>query len=71
MASSLYLLDELHFGEIIMLMSLFQTPPDTTSYMIGGFVVFFGVMLVYLVSYFLRFKNLRADLEMLDEIDSD
>lgn len=54
-----------------MLMSLFQTPPDTTSYMIGGFVVFFGVMLVYLVSYFLRFKNLRADLEMLDEIDSD
>ena len=54
-----------------MWMSLFQAPPDTTSYMIGGFVVFFGVMLVYLASYVVRFKNLKADLEMLQEIDSE
>jgi len=53
-----------------MLMSLFQAPPDTTSYMIGGFIVFFGVMLIYLVSFFVRFKNLKADLEILEEIDN-
>ncbi len=54
-----------------MLMALFQAPPDTTGYMIAGFAVFFGVMLVYLVSYFVRFKNLRQDLEVLQEIDSE
>ena len=53
-----------------MFLSVFQAPRDTTAYMIGGFVVFFGVMLIYLVSFFLRFKNLKADLEVLQEIES-
>ncbi len=54
-----------------MLTSLFLAPPDTTTYMIGGFVVFFGVMLVYLASYFVRFKNLKQDLEVLQEIETE
>jgi len=55
----------------IMLMSLFQAPPDTTGYMIAGYAVLFGVMLVYLVSYFVRYKNLKADLEVLQEIENE
>ena len=54
-----------------MLMSLFQPPPDTTGYMIAGYAVQFGVMLVYLVSYFVRYKNLKADLEVLLEIENE
>ncbi|MBL7161499.1 MAG: hypothetical protein ISS57_02760 [Anaerolineales bacterium] len=52
-------------------MLLQQAPPDTTGYMIAGYAVLFGVMLVYLVSFFMRFKNLKADLEVLQEIDSE
>jgi len=54
-----------------MLMSLFQASPDTTSYMIAGYAVLFGVMLIYLASFFVRFKNLKADLEVLQEIDNE
>jgi len=55
-----------------MLMSILsQTPPDTSGFMIAGFVVFFGVMLIYLVSYFVRFKNLKADLDVLQEIENE
>ena len=48
-----------------------QTTPDTLNYMIGGFVVFFVVMIAYLTSYFIRFKNLNQDLEVLQEIESE
>lgn len=39
-----------------------QTTPDTTAYMIGGYVVFFVVMALYLGSLFLRHRNLKQDL---------
>lgn len=47
-----------------------QTTPDTTAYMIGGYVVFFVVMALYLGSLFLRHRNLKQDLETLQELDS-
>jgi hypothetical protein len=31
--------------------------------------VIFGVMLIYLVSLFLRFRNLKQDLEILEELE--
>jgi hypothetical protein len=54
-----------------MLMSILQATPDTSGYMIAGYAIFFGVMLVYLISYFVRFKNLKADLDVLQEIESE
>lgn len=48
-----------------------QITPDTLNYMIGGFVVFFIVMIAYLASYFMRFKNLKQDLEVLQEIENE
>lgn len=45
--------------------------PDTTSFMIAGYAVIFGVMLVYLVSLALRFRKLRQDEQTLDELDQD
>lgn len=45
-----------------------QMPPDTVKYMIAGYVVIFGVMAIYLVSLFLRWRNLRRDLQTLEEM---
>jgi CcmD family protein len=44
-------------------------PPDTTAYMIAGYVVIFGVILVYLASLVVRRRNLKQDLELLEELD--
>lgn len=46
-----------------------QVTPDTSSYMIAGFVVIFGTMLVYVASLIIRWRNLRGDLEMLHELE--
>lgn len=47
---------------------LFQdAPATTTSYMVAGYAVIFGTMLVYLVSVILRHRNLKQDLQVLEE----
>jgi len=46
-----------------------QATPDTAGYMIAGYAVLFGVLLVYLTSFFVRFKKLRQDLDILEEFD--
>ena len=51
---------------------LFQdVTPDTSSYMILGYSVFFIVMAIYLVSFFIRSRNLNQDLSALDEMKSE
>ena len=52
------------------LQQLQQTAPDTSNYMIGGFAVIFGAMLIYLVSLIIRGRNLRQDLDMLQELEN-
>lgn len=46
-----------------------EGPAETTNYMIAGYAVIFGVMLVYLASLYIRFRNLRQDLELLQDLD--
>ena len=45
-------------------------PAETTNFMIAGYAVIFGVMLVYLASLYIRRRNLRQDLEMLQELEN-
>ena len=45
-----------------------EGPADTTSYMIAGYAIIFGVMLIYLISLLVRQRNLQKDLEVLEEI---
>jgi hypothetical protein len=53
----------------MMFLSLFQdVPAETTGYMIAGYVVIFGVMLVYLLSLLQRGRSLREDLEVLNDV---
>jgi CcmD family protein len=46
-----------------------QGPANTVNYMIAGYVVIFGVILIYLLSLYVRQRNLQRDLEVLEELD--
>jgi hypothetical protein len=46
-----------------------DAPAQTTSYMIAGYSVIFGVMLIYLVSLIVRKRNLHQDLELLQDLE--
>lgn len=50
-------------------MFTFQTPPDTSAYMVAGYALSFGVMLLYVLSLFLRTRNLERDRSTLEEIE--
>jgi len=44
--------------------------PDTTNYMILGYAVFTVVMALYLVSLVVRQRNLKRDLELMEELEA-
>ena len=46
-----------------------EATPDTFNYMVGGYVVFAVVMLIYIVSLVTRWNNLKREKQVLDEID--
>ena len=48
-----------------------EGPANTTSYMIAGYAVIFGVMLIYLISLLVRQRNLQKDLEVLEEVQGE
>jgi hypothetical protein len=53
-----------------MLTSLIQqAPAETTNYLIAGYVVIFGVMLLYIVSLIVRTHNLKRELQLLVELE--
>jgi hypothetical protein len=52
-------------------MFFLEAPPNTSSYMVAGYAVAFGVMLIYVISLFIRSRNLNRDLSTLEEMDKD
>jgi hypothetical protein len=50
-------------------MFLQQTPAETFNYMVLGFSVILGVLFVYIVSILVRFRNLKKDIALLQEIE--
>lgn len=50
-------------------MFLQTTTPDTSGYMIAGYAVAFIVMALYVASIYVRNRNLKRDMEMLEEMD--
>lgn len=44
--------------------------PNTISYMYLGYAVFSVIFFGYLLSFYLRYRNLRRDLELLKELDN-
>ena len=50
---------------------LFQeATPNTDGYMIAGYIVIFGVMLIYLFSLVIRQRSLKKDLDLLEDLES-
>ena len=45
-----------------------ETTPDTVNYMITGYIAFAVIMSTYLASLFIRWRNLKRELQVLDEI---
>jgi hypothetical protein len=43
--------------------------PNTLNYYIAGYVVFFTIMTIYLVSLYIRNRNLKRDLATLKEME--
>jgi cbb3-type cytochrome oxidase subunit 3 len=52
-----------------MLISPLFAPPETTNYMIAGYIVIFAVMVAYIASLFLRRRKFEQDIEILQELD--
>ncbi|MGQ9832744.1 MAG: hypothetical protein ACUVRJ_02930 [Candidatus Villigracilaceae bacterium] len=46
-------------------------PPDTSTYMLAGYAVFFVVFALYLLSLYLRYRNLRREQHLLREMDKE
>lgn len=44
------------------------TPPDTSAYMIAGYVVIFGGLFLYLLSLNMRRRRFEQELRDLEEI---
>jgi hypothetical protein len=51
-------------------MLIAQSPPDTLSYMLLGFGVILLGLGVLILSLAVRFRNLRRDVEILQEIEA-
>jgi hypothetical protein len=46
-----------------------ESIPNTDSYLVAGYAVAFIVMGLYVLSLYLRHRNLHQDLSTLDELD--
>jgi hypothetical protein len=54
---------------VIEMTYLLDAPANTTTYMIAGYAVIFGVMLIYLISLYIRQRNLSQDMQMLESLE--
>lgn len=48
-----------------------DAPADTIGYMIAGYTVIFGLMAIYIASLVVRWRSLRKDEAMLNELDDE
>lgn len=46
-----------------------EATPDTSGYMIAGYVITFLVMALYVASIYFRSRNLNQDMDTLNELD--
>ncbi len=51
------------------MMFLQEGPADTLAYMLLGYGVILGAMAAFIVNLVLRFRNLRKDVELLEELE--
>ena len=57
--------------EIMDLFKLLLATANTTNYYIAGYVVFFLVMTLYLASLVIRYRNLKQEFDLLNDLSSE
>ena len=53
------------------LLPLLQDTPNTAGYMLLGYAFLIGVPILYVASWFVRQRNLRRDLELIETLAED
>ena len=48
-----------------------DTTPDTSGYMLAGYVIFAVIMAIYIVSFLARGRNLERDLSTLESMKAE
>ena len=48
-----------------------DTTPDTSGYMVAGYVIFAVIMAIYIVSFLARGRNLQRDLSTLETMKAE
>ena len=48
-----------------------DAPANTMGYMVAGYSVIFGVMIIYLISLVVRWRSLRQDEALLKDLDEE
>jgi hypothetical protein len=54
-----------------MLLAPFFQTPDTSGYMIAGYIVFISLPILFIVSLFLRRRNLEKDEAAINSLSED
>lgn len=44
-------------------------PPETTNYMIAGYIVIFCIMTIYVISLYLRRRKFEQEIKFLRELE--
>jgi hypothetical protein len=52
-------------------LSILMEIENSWNYFVMGYAVCFGVMGLYVASYFVRFRNLNREYELLKELDEE
>jgi len=47
-----------------------QGPAETTGYMVAGYIVIFGLMLIYLVSLIVRTRNAQQEYQVFQDLEN-
>ena len=45
-----------------------EAPANTLNYMIAGYAVIFGVIFLYLISLYVRRRNFKQDIQVLESL---
>jgi hypothetical protein len=48
-----------------------ETTPDTSGYMIAGFIISFITMGIYVASLYIRNRNFKQDIETLESMQAE
>ena len=52
-------------------MNLLQAPADTFNYMVMGYAFILGLLSLYLISIAVRFRNLRREIVLLEQVEGE